>query len=84
MLVFLFVISEWLESLALTRARNALSTIVSVCPEEAHLINPITKEIVVLPATAIKVGSMVSVRTGDKIPCDGVSRSLYCLFYRFA
>lgn len=56
----------------MTRARNALSTIVSVRPEEAHLINPITKETVVLPATAVKVGTIVSVRTGDKIPCDGI------------
>ena len=71
-LTFLFDISEYLESLAMTRARNALSTIVSVRPEEAHLINPITKETVVLPAAAVKVGSIVSVRTGDKIPCDGI------------
>ncbi|KAK1743389.1 cadmium/zinc-transporting ATPase [Skeletonema marinoi] len=71
-LTFLFDISEYLEALAMTRARNALSTIVNVRPEEAHLINPITKETVVLPATAVKVGSIVSVRTGDKIPCDGV------------
>lgn len=72
MLTFLFDISEYLESLAMTRARNALSTIVSVRPEEANLINPITNETVVLPATAVKVGSIVSVRTGDKIPCDGI------------
>ncbi len=72
MLTFLFDISEYLESLAMTRAKNALSTIVSVRPEEANLINPITKETVVLPATAVKVGSIVSVRTGDKIPCDGI------------
>ncbi len=52
------------------RARNALSTIVNVRPEEAHLVNPVTKEIVVLPATTIKVGSIVLVRTGDKIPAD--------------
>jgi len=71
-LTFLFDISDYLENIAMTRARNALSTIVSVCPEQANLINPITKEIVVLPASAIKVGSTVSVRTGDKIPCDGV------------
>ena len=71
-LTFLFDISDYLEDIAMSRARDALSTIVSVCPEQANLINPITKEIVCFPATAIKVGSTVSVRTGDKIPCDGV------------
>ena len=71
-MTFLFDFSEYLESLAVSRATNALATIVSVRPDQANLINPITKEIVVLPATAIKVGSKVTVRTGDKIPCDGV------------
>ncbi|KAL7537766.1 hypothetical protein ACHAWF_005894 [Thalassiosira exigua] len=69
---FLFAISEWLESLATARARNALSAIVSLRPEQANWINPITRDIVVLPASAVPVGSTVSVRTGDKIPCDGI------------
>ena len=71
-LTFLFDISEWLEAIAMTRATNALSSIVSIRPDEANLINPITKEIVILSASTVKVGSTVSVRTGDKIPCDGV------------
>lgn len=69
---FLFASSEWLESLATARARNALSAIVSLRPEKANLLNPITNEIVVMPASAVTVGSKVSVRTGDKIPCDAV------------
>ncbi|KAL7535025.1 LOW QUALITY PROTEIN: hypothetical protein ACHAXR_006220 [Thalassiosira sp. AJA248-18] len=68
---FLFAISEWLESLATARARNALSRRF-LRPERANLINPVTKDIVVLPASAVPVGSAVSVRTGDKIPCDGI------------
>jgi Cd2+/Zn2+-exporting ATPase len=36
------------------------------------VINPYTKAIVVLPASVVAVGSLVSVRTGDKVPCDGV------------
>ena len=71
-LVFLFDVSEYLESVAMTRATNALSTIVSIRPEQANLNNPITKEIVVLPASAVKIGSIVSVKTGDKVPCDGI------------
>lgn len=69
---FLFAISEALETRATARARNALSAIVSLRPERANVINPLTKDIVVLPATAVTVGMLVSVRTGDKIPCDGV------------
>jgi len=69
---FLFSISEALESRATARARNALSAIVCLRPEHANVINPYTKAIVVLPASVVAVGSLVSVRTGDKIPCDGV------------
>ena len=68
---FLFSISEALESRATARARNALSAIVCLKPEHANVINPYTKAIVVLPASAVAVGSLVSVRPGDKVPCDG-------------
>ncbi|KAL3803656.1 hypothetical protein HJC23_003710 [Cyclotella cryptica] len=69
---FLFAISEALESKATSRARNALSAIICLRPEHANVINPVTKDIVVIPATAVAVGSLVRVRTGDKVPCDGV------------
>lgn len=69
---FLFGISEFLESRATARARNALSAIVCLRPERANVINPLTKDIVVLPASSVAVGSLVSVRAGDQIPCDGV------------
>lgn len=69
---FLFSISEALESRATARARNALSAIVCLRPEHANVINPYTKAIVVLPAMLVAVGSLVAVRTGDKVPCDGV------------
>ncbi len=68
---FLFSISEALESVATSRARNALSAIVQLRPDRASVINPITKQIVVLPASAVPVGTLVSVKTGDKFPCDG-------------
>lgn len=69
---FLFAISETLEQRATARARGALSAIVRLRPEYANVINPITKDIVVLPANCVAVGTSVSVRPGDKIPCDGI------------
>lgn len=69
---FLFAISESLETRATARARNALADIVCLRPERANVINPITKEIVVLSSNAVAVGTLVSVSTGDMIPCDGV------------
>lgn len=70
--VFLFAISEWLEVRATSRARRALAAIVHLRPEKANLVHPTTHELIVVPASAVPVGALVSVKTGDKIPCDGV------------
>jgi len=69
---FLFSISEYLEDRATSRANSALQSIVKLKPETANIIQPKTKELIVVPATAVPVGAMVAVRAGDKIPCDGV------------
>lgn len=69
---FLFALSEWLEARATSRARNALSAILQLRPEKANLIHPQTGELVVVAVGVVPVGALVSVRAGDKIPCDGV------------
>lgn len=71
---FLFSISEWLETLATARARNALAEIVALRPERANLVDSRSTETatIMVPASSVQVGAIVSVRTGDKIPCDGI------------
>jgi Zn2+/Cd2+-exporting ATPase len=69
---FLFAVSEFLESRATKRARVALSEIVRLRPDHANMIHPDTKEIVIVPAEQVPVGSLISVRTGDKIAADGI------------
>lgn len=69
---FLFSLSEWLEARATSRARQALSSIVNLRPEKANLIHPRTKQLLVVPVEVVPVGASVSVRSGEKIPCDGV------------
>ena len=69
---FLFVVSEWLENRANAKARNALSKIIHQQPEIANLIHPKSGEIMIVPASSVPVGARVAVRTGDKIPCDGI------------
>lgn len=68
---FLFSISDWLETLCTSRARNALSAIVKLKPERAKVKDPVDGRFVFVPASEVPIGSIVSVRTGDKIPCDG-------------
>lgn len=69
---FLFSLSEWLESLSTSRARNALTSIAKLRPERARVQDEDTNKFVIIPATSVPIGSVVSVPTGDKIPCDGV------------
>lgn len=69
---FLFAVSEYLESRATEKARKALSAIVNLRPDHANVIHPSTKEIVVVPADKVPIGSLISVRTGDKVAADGV------------
>ena len=70
--VFLFSLSEWLEERASSRARQALSAIVHLRPLTARLIDPETQQLWDVPATAVPVGALVAVKTGDQIPCDGI------------
>jgi Cd2+/Zn2+-exporting ATPase len=68
---FLFSISEWLEAQATGKARRALGEIVSLRPEYAHVIDEQSGQIKIVPAENVPLGSLCSVRTGDKVPADG-------------
>jgi len=68
---FFFAVSEWCEARATGKARRAMGEIMSLRPEYANVVDG-KGGIVIVPATNIPVGSIVSVRTGDKCPSDGV------------
>lgn len=69
---FLFAVSEWLEARATGKARRALGEIISLRPEYANVVDSKSGEIIIIPANYVPVHSIVSVRTGDKVPADGV------------
>lgn len=69
---FLFGLSEHLEAMCTSRARDALSSIAKLRPERARVKDNATNKFVVVPASSVAVGSVVCVPTGDKVPCDGV------------
>ncbi|KAL3801669.1 hypothetical protein HJC23_013174 [Cyclotella cryptica] len=69
---FLFSISEWLETKATSKARRALGEIVSLRPDYAHVLDKSTGRIIIIPASNVPLGSFCSVRTGDKVPADGI------------
>lgn len=67
--VALFGVSEWLEDRAMGRASSAMGAVLALRPEKARRLASPEKEV---PVEDIKVGEVVLVKPGDKVPLDGV------------
>ena len=65
--VFLFAVSEWLETRATQKARVAISEVIALVPDQALLKN--TGEYV--PVNSVAVGTTIIIKPGAKIPLDG-------------
>ena len=68
--VFLFALSELLESWAATRARRAVDTLLELSPATAIVMDPDGSERE-KPVTEIAIGTNIRVRSGSRIPLDG-------------
>ncbi|KAK6152168.1 hypothetical protein DH2020_014803 [Rehmannia glutinosa] len=67
-IVFLFTISEWLESRASHKATAVMSSLVSVVPQRA-VVAETGEEINV---DDVKLNTVIAVKAGETIPIDGV------------
>jgi Zn2+/Cd2+-exporting ATPase len=70
LLLFLFSLSNVLQTYALDRTRNAIRSLIKLRPDQAMVKRG--QETVTLPIDQIGVGSVVIVRPGERIPLDGV------------
>jgi len=72
--VFLFALSELLESYSVTRARRAIREVMDLTPQTAFLIaqNGSIKE---SPVATVQIGDLVLVKSGGRIPVDGTVKS---------
>ncbi|MBX0296228.1 heavy metal translocating P-type ATPase [Haloarcula nitratireducens] len=68
-LAFLFSVAELLERYAMDRARNSLTELMDLSPDEATVVRD--GEEVTVPVDSVEVGDIVAVRPGEKIPMDG-------------
>ena len=70
---FIMAIGAILEDMTVARAKKGLSKLIALAPEEGRKLikngNSIDEEII--PASKIKVGDMLRVLPGEKIPVDG-------------
>lgn len=69
LVVFLFAVGELLEGVAANKARDGIRALAQLVPKTALLeVDGSTKEVSV---EALKIGEIVLVRPGDRVPADG-------------
>ncbi|MGB0386000.1 MAG: heavy metal translocating P-type ATPase, partial [Ardenticatenaceae bacterium] len=73
-LLFLFSLSNTLQAYALDRSRNAIRALMDLRPPEATVRRPDGTDVVV-PLDELKVGDIILVKPGERLPVDGRVRS---------
>jgi len=68
--VFLFALSELLESWSVGRARRAIASLLELAPNVA-LVHTGDGKVTETPVAEVKVGAHVQVKSGARIPLDG-------------
>ena len=67
--VFLFAISQWLESRTMERAREAIRALIDLAPDQARIT--LDDEEILTPIDRVAIGAVMIIRPGEKIPLDG-------------
>jgi len=70
MVTVLFAMAELIERYSLDKARNAISGLMEMAPEEALV--KVDKKWQILPVKDITIDNIVKVKPGDRIPIDGI------------
>ncbi len=68
-LAFLFSLAGRLEGWSMARARREVGGLMAVAPQQASVVHGDHEHRV--PAASVAVGSLVRVRPGEHVPCDG-------------
>jgi P-type Cu2+ transporter len=68
-LITIMILGHWLEMRAISQARGALNALAVLLPDAAERVKGVDTESV--PLSELRVGDIVLVRPGDRIPADG-------------
>src|ERR1022692_853849 len=68
-LITIMVLGHWLEMRAISQARGALNALAALLPDTAERVNGTDTQTV--PISDLKVGDVVLVRPGTRVPADG-------------
>src|SRR5216684_3060150 len=69
-LITIMVLGHWLEMRAISQARGALNALTALLPDTAERVNG--ADIQSVPLSELRVGDIVLVRPGARVPADGV------------
>ena len=69
-LITIMVLGHWLELRAISQARGALNALAALLPDTAERVSG--AEIKTVPLSELRVGDIVLVRPGTRVPADGV------------
>jgi Cd2+/Zn2+-exporting ATPase len=70
---FLYAVSNWLEGYTMDRARRSIRALMDLAPKEARVRR--NGEEIIIPVEDVRVGDLLLVRPGEKIPMDGILRA---------
>ena len=68
-LITIMVLGHWLEMRAISQARGALTALAALLPDTAERVSG--AETLTVPLSELKVGDVVLVRPGARVPADG-------------
>jgi Cu2+-exporting ATPase len=69
-LITVMLLGHWLEMRSIAQARGALAALAELLPDTAELVTDSGTETV--PLEALRIGDVVLVRPGSRVPADGV------------
>ena len=70
MVIVLYEIGKILEELAVNNSRKSISDLMDIKPEYANL--KINKEVVKTDPLMVKIGDVIVIKQGEKVPLDGI------------
>lgn len=70
MVIFLYEIGKMLESKAVNKSRNSVAELMNIKEEISNLKD--NNKIKIVPTTEIKVGDIIVVKEGERVPLDGI------------
>ncbi|HUT81821.1 MAG TPA: cation-translocating P-type ATPase [Candidatus Bathyarchaeia archaeon] len=69
-IVFLFSVAEIIEQISIDRSKKSIEDLIDFAPSKATVI---TKDgELIVPADTIPIGELIIVKSGDRIPLDGI------------